>query len=219
MIKAIIFDLDGTLCDTMEDLLTAMNGMLRHFGWRERSREELLRFINRGARNFVSDSMPEGSFETIYDETVDRAIEVYNGCYAECYCEKTAEYEGMTELLSELKKDFRLGVLSNKQEFFVKDIIDRLFPDIFDSVHGQVEEVPTKPDPEALMRNLADMGVCAEECVFVGDSDVDMKTGKNSGMYTVGVSWGYRSPEILLSAGADAICNTASDISDTVRRI
>ena len=93
MIKAIIFDLDGTLCDTMEDLREAMNAMLRSFGWAERSRKELLRFINRGARNFVADSMPDGSYSSIDDESVTRALKKYNDCYAECCGNATRPYD------------------------------------------------------------------------------------------------------------------------------
>ena len=129
--------ISGTLCDTMEDLREAMNAMLRSFGWAERSREELLRFINRGARNFVADSMPDGSYSSIDDESVTRALKKYNDCYAKCCGNATRPYDGIVEALSELKKTYRLGVLSNKQEPFVKKIIGDIFPGVFDSVHGR----------------------------------------------------------------------------------
>ena len=212
MIKAIIFDLDGTLCDTMEDLKEAMNAMLRSFGWAERSREELLRFINRGARNFVADSMPEGSYSSIDDESVTRALRKYNDCYAECCGKATRPYDGMAKALSELKKTYRLGVLSNKQEPFVKKIIADIFPGVFDSVHGQVEGIPTKPDPLSLERAISELGVLPGECAFIGDSDVDMKTGRNALMHPVGVTWGYRSREVLEAAGAEAICSSPAEI-------
>lgn len=211
-IKAVIFDLDGTLCDTMDDLLTAMNGMLRSFGWQERTREELLRFINRGARNFVADSMPDGSWESIDDEIVTRSLKVYNDCYARCCGDKTVPYEGMAEALSLLGERYALGVLSNKQEHFVKAITEDVFPGVFRSIHGNVTGIPTKPDPRSLDRCLAELGVKAEECVFVGDSDVDMKTGANAGMIPLGVTWGYRDRETLERAGAAVLCDTPAEL-------
>lgn len=216
MIKAIIFDLDGTLCDTMEDLREAMNAMLRSFGWAERSREELLRFINRGARNFVADSMPDGSYSSIDDESVTRALKKYNDCYAECCGNATRPYDGIVEALSELKKTYRLGVLSNKQEPFVRKIIGDIFPGVFDSVHGQVEGIPTKPDPLSLERAISELGVTPGECAFVGDSDVDMKTGRNALMHPVGVTWGYRSREILKAAGAEALCTSPEALGGVI---
>ncbi len=212
MVKGIIFDLDGTLADTMPDLLTAMNAMLRHFGWRERTREELLRFINRGVRPFVSCSMPEGSFVTVDDPIVDEAIKVYNDEYAKCYNDKTAPFPGVAELLSELKsRGVRLGVLSNKQDEFVKLIIEKLFPGIFDSVNGHLL-YPEKPSPESSLAAAREMGVEPCDCAFVGDSDVDMKTGVNAGMIPVGVTWGYRSAEVLTAAGARAVADDTESL-------
>lgn len=212
MIKAIIFDLDGTLCDTMDDLLTAMNGMLRSFGWHERTRDELLRFINRGARAFVGDSMPEGSHNGYDDEAVTRALAVYNDCYAECCGDKTVPYEGMADALALLKEKYALGVLSNKQEHFVCSIVEDVFPCTFKSVHGNVPGIPTKPDARSLDRCLSEMGVTAEECVFVGDSDVDIKTAQNAGIIPMGVTWGYRDRETLDSAGAVLLCDSPKDM-------
>lgn len=219
MIKAVIFDLDGTLCDTMEDLLTAMNAMLRSFGWPERTRGELLRFINRGARAFVADSMPEGSHSSPDDEIVSRALKVYNDCYAACYGDKTVPYEGMKEALIGLSKKYALGVLSNKQEPFVRLIIDSVFPGIFTSVHGNADGVPTKPDPRSLDRCLSELGAEPSECVFVGDSDVDMRTGNNAGMISLGVLWGYRDRATLEGAGAAALCEKPADLPAVIGRL
>jgi len=214
MYKAAIFDLDGTLADTLDDLGQAMNGMLRHFGWPERSREELCQFINRGARIFVARSMPEGSWEDINDSSVTEALRVYNAEYDKCFNDLTSPYEGVPELLAELReKGVKLAVLSNKQDKFVKLITERLFPDTFDVVRGH-GEFPEKPSPESALATAAEMGVVPEECIFVGDSDIDMKTAQNAGMLPVGVSWGYRPPEILLDAGATVIAENAVKIGE-----
>lgn len=219
MIKAVIFDLDGTLCDTFADLQTAMNAMLRSFGWAERSREELLRFINRGARNFVADSMPDGSHTSADDPIVTEALKKYNACYAECVGEQTVPYPGMCEAVKELKKHYRLGVLSNKQDAFVKLIINDVFPGDFSSVHGNVDGIPTKPDPRSLDRLTTELDVKPEECVFVGDSDVDMRTGTNGGMIPLGVLWGYRGRDVLEAAGAKAFCETVADLPSVIAEL
>lgn len=212
MIKAVIFDLDGTLADTLADLLTAMNGMLRHFGWPERTLEELRSFINRGARFFVARSMPDGSWEDMHDPIVDEAIEVYNGCYDKCFNDQTCPFEGIPEAVLSLKRaGLGLGVLSNKQDFFVKPMTEKLFPDTFGIIRGQ-GEYPEKPDPTSAIVTARELGAEPHECVFVGDSDVDMKTAVNAGMYPIGVAWGYREPELLLEAGARYIANTPAEL-------
>lgn len=205
MLKAIIFDLDGTLCDTMGDLQISMNDMLRSFGWPERSREELLRFINRGARMFVAQSMPEGSWQSVDDGIVSAALEKYNECYAEHLGEDCREFDGISEALAALRVKYRLGVLSNKQHPFVRQIIEGMFPGVFASIHGDAAGYARKPDPRSLDRLTSELGVAPEECAFVGDSDIDMKTARNAGMLPVGVLWGYRDRATLESAGAKVL--------------
>jgi phosphoglycolate phosphatase len=212
MLKAIIFDLDGTLCDTMGDLQKAMNEMLRSFGWKERSREELLRFINRGARMFVAQSMPEGSWQSVDDAIVSEALEKYNECYAGCCGEDCRPYDGMTEALAALSGRYRLGVLSNKQHPFVGRIIETTFPGVFSSVHGDAPGFARKPDPRSLDRLTSELCVSPEECAFVGDSDIDMLTANNSGMLPVGVLWGYRDRAVLEAAGASVLVAEPRDL-------
>lgn len=213
MIKAIIFDLDGTLADTMYDLKTAMNTMLRGYGYPERTREELISFINKGARYFVWKSLPDGTADSPDCDSVTEALKIYNESYAKCYLDETREYEGVTKALLALKsKGVKTAVLSNKPDRFVKDIADKLFPDIFVCALGQ-GPFPTKPDPAAAFMIAEKLNVSPEECAFVGDSDVDMTTAINAGMLPVGVSWGYRSEECLTAAGAKKIIHTASELA------
>ena len=211
MIKVAIFDLDGTLCDTMDDLMTGMNGMLRELGYPTRTKEELLTFINNGAYRFVQLSLPE---EIREDELImATALETYSRHYAQCYADKTYPYAGMEEALYALKQEgVRLAVLSNKQDAFVKNIVKKLFPaDLFEEVHGQLEH-PAKPDPTAALAIAKSLCVHPEECIFCGDSDVDIKTAKNAGMIPLGVSWGYRSAAILRETGATLIAREPADI-------
>ena len=216
MTKAIIFDLDGTLADTMGDLVLAMNEMLRQLGYPERTREELLRCINRGARHFVFGALPEGAFPSIDDEGVTEALRIYGDAYAAHPVVTTAEFPGMTEALRSLKADgWRLGVLSNKQDELVQTVVGTLVPGIFDAVSGQ-RDLPTKPDPAAALRMAAELGAAPADCVFCGDSDIDMKTAQNAGMYPLGVAWGYRSPELLRASGAAAIVETARGLERAV---
>lgn len=219
VIKAVIFDLDGTLADTILDLGQAMNGMLREFGWKERTREELIERINRGARLFVARSMPDEVYSDIDDDIVTKALAVYSEKYSKCYNDKTAPFDGVPELLASLKADsIRLGVLSNKQDEFVRMIAERLFPGTFDFVLGQ-GKYPEKPCPDAALAVAREF--CCEpcECMFVGDSDIDMKTANNAKMYAMGVSWGYRSPEVLTAAGAAEVAGTPDDIRARISAI
>ena len=173
----VIFDLDGTLADTMDDLHTAISGMLVRLGYPTRTKEELLGFINNGAREFVRRSLPSDVQES--ELIIDTAVGVYDEEYAKCFAEKTHLYEGIYEALSELKEETgcKFAVLSNKQDRFVKEIIKKLFPEkFFAIVQGQVKGVPTKPDPTALLEICRLLRTKTENCTLVGDSDVDIKT-------------------------------------------
>lgn len=218
MIKAIIFDLDGTLADTMGDLGTAMNTMLRSYGYAGRTREELVSFINKGARHFVWKSLPDGVAETPDCQTVTEAMRIYSESYAVCYLEKTCEYEGTTEALKALgERGVAMAVLSNKPDRFVKEIVSELFPQLFECAYGQTG-LPIKPDPAAALMIAKELGVSPSECAFVGDSDVDMTTACNAGMKAVGVSWGYRAEECLAKAGAEVILHSPRELLNVIGR-
>ena len=212
MIKGVIFDLDGTLADTMNDLLTAMNGMLVELGFPERTYGELLTFINRGARYFVGKSLPDGSVPDFNDPLVDRALVIYGRHYAKCCLDQTRPFDGVPEAIDELKRaGIKVGVLSNKQDAFVKETVEKLYPGVFDAIHGQLD-LPEKPNPAPAFAVAEELGVAPGECAFVGDSDIDIKTGVNAGMLPVGVSWGYRSEECLLKAGAKIIAHSPEEL-------
>lgn len=211
--EAFVFDLDGTLCDTLPDLQSAMNEMLRRLSYPERSREELLSFINKGNRHFVYKSLPDGAAFGSDDPVVDRAMAVNAEAYEKCYTEKTREYPGITDMLLKLKaRGMKLAILTNKRDRFAQKLSSELFGGIFDITRGNIEGYPAKPDPTAAFDIADKLGVAPKACVFAGDSDVDMNTAKNAGMFALGVLWGYRDRECLSSSGADAFAEVSSDI-------
>ncbi len=215
MIKGIIFDLDGTLADTMGDLQTAMNSMLSFLGYSERSRTDLVQAINNGAREFVRRSLPKDVQNV--DFILSSAIKQYEKEYSKCYLEKTAPYDGIEAMLMDLKaKGIKLAVLSNKQDKFVKDIVYKLFDKkTFTVVEGH-DKLPTKPNPTSTLAIAKSMGVKPTECLFVGDSDVDIKTAQNAGMRSVGVCWGYRGQEVLENADATFVIKKPGDVCEIV---
>lgn len=195
----------------MDDLRTAMNGMLTRLGYKTRTRSELIKFINNGAREFVRRSLPKEVQKVEF--IVDSALEVYGSEYAKCYCQRTRAYEGIKALLMELKgRGYRLAVLSNKQDEFVKTIINTLFEKgLFNIAMGQGAN-PTKPDPTSALAIAKALGAKQNQCIMIGDSDVDIKTAQNAQMLSVGVSWGYREREVLEGAGADYIVEKPEEI-------
>ena len=218
MIKAVIFDLDGTLADTIPDLQTAMNCMLIRLGYRTRTKAEILGALNNGSREFVRRSLPKDVQGVPF--ILESAIETYAQEYEKCYCEKTIPFEGIEALLKALRaKDIKLAVLSNKQDGFVKNIISELFDDrMFSVVQGQ-SSLPVKPDPTSTVAIIKKLGVKPHQCLFVGDSDVDMKTARNAKIKSVGVSWGYRSAQVLMDADADYIIHNPKSLIDIIEAI
>ena len=213
--NVVVFDLDGTLADTMDDLHTAISGMLTRLGYKTRTKEELLGFINNGAREFVRRSLPEDVQNS--ELIVDTAVSVYDEEYEKCFAEKTHLYDGMYEALTQLKEETncKFAVLSNKQDRFVKHIIAKLFPEkFFAIVQGQIQGVPTKPDPTSLLSICHLLRAKPENCTLVGDSDVDMKTANNAEVKGIGVSWGYRNSKILKEAGASVIAESPEQLYD-----
>ncbi len=211
MIKCIIFDLDGTLCDTIEDIRTAINAMLTKLGYKTRSRADVLKSINNGARELVRRCLPRDVQGVEF--IVDSALEVYESEYAKCYCQKTRPFDKVKAMLMDLKgQGYKLAVLSNKQHQFVEHIIHTLFgKELFNAIMGH-KDLPTKPNPASALAIARSLGVRPDKCVIIGDSDVDVTTAINAQMQIIGVSWGYRDAELLRAAGALNIAGTVSDI-------
>lgn len=210
-IKGFIFDLDGTLAYTIGDLRTAMNDMLAQNGLPQLDEAGILRNINRGALEFVRQSLP-AQYRGDEAFVLSRYAE-YDAAYSRHFEETTCLYDGIAEALSKLRRaGKRLGVLSNKQHSHTAILCEKLLPaGTFDVVMGHLD-LPHKPDPTAALAIAERFGLPAEEIAFVGDSDVDMKTAHNAGMYPVGVSWGYRDRACLADAGAALIVDDPAQI-------
>ena len=209
MIKATVFDLDGTIADTIDDIADALNSMLKDQGFPTLTRAQALANINNGAFRLVRRSLPEKYRND--DDFIRKCLSVYESYYEKCYDNRTYPYDGIIEALSEFSKRVPIAVLSNKQDLFVKNIVKKLFPSgMFSFVLGQ-GEFPPKPDPAAILYVCEKLGVKPEECALVGDSNVDMLTAKNSGVHAVGVTWGYRSREMLIEHGAELLIDEPSE--------
>lgn len=216
MIKAAIFDFDGTLANTLPDLCTSLNLMRAHFGYEPIADKDVLCAVNNATVRFIRLCLPND-----FDEAhMDEAVEAYFAAYAKYYLDKTAPYEGVAELLAKLRTDgIGLAVMSNKDNEHVGEMTEALFPGAFDAIWGTVEGVPVKPDPARAFMIARDFGVKREDVAFIGDSDVDMMTAKNAGMLPIGVSWGYRSAEVLRNAGAAYVAENVEDLYKIIKSL
>ena len=210
MIKAVVFDLDGTLLNTIQDLANASNDALEKMGCPTHSVEEYKHLVGDGRRNLILRMLPEGRRG---DETaVARATELFDAYYQQHMRDCTAPYPGIPALLRGLKgKGLRLGVVSNKPHEFVTQIVEEYFPGMFDSVAGQ-QGTLVKPDPAALNRVIADFGLHPDEVLYVGDSNVDIRTAQNAKTASCGVLWGFRGREELEEAGAQHLAAAEEEI-------
>lgn len=213
MIKALIFDLDGTLADTIYAIGEGLNLMLDELGYPNITYDDVLSFINFGARGYVEGAIPESEAKDA--KKVDRALELYNEKYALTYLHTDHCYDGICEMLEKLSPHFRLGILSNKQDEFVIGLEKQLFrPGLFEISHGTRDGIEPKPSPQAPLEFAEAFGLDPSEIAFIGDSDVDVLTAINSGMLPVDVCWGYRDEETLRRVGAKFVAHTPSELFD-----
>lgn len=213
MIKALIFDLDGTLADTIYAINNGLNLMLDELNFPRIGYNDVLSFINFGARGYVIGAVPK-EFKN-NEKLIDKALDLYNQKYALTYLETKECYDGVIDMLNELSKHFRLGMLSNKQDEFVKGLEKQLFPKgLFEISHGTRENVEPKPHPQAPLEFAEFFGLEPQEIAFIGDSDIDVLTAINSGMLPVDVSWGYRDEETLRQVGAKYVAHTPNELKE-----
>lgn len=216
MKKVVILDLDGTLANTMPDITDAMNFTRETLGLPDAADEKVFSEVNAATDTFVRRCLPE-----ITDaETLDYGVKLYLKKYSECFLDKTYAYEGIADELDRLlSSGMKLAVCSNKTDAHVKLMCKRLYSDRFSEMMGTLEGVKHKPDPQEPLMIASALGVTPDECVFVGDSDVDIKTAINAGMVPVGVLWGYRPVGILKEAGAKYLVDKPASLADIILNI
>lgn len=209
MIKLAVFDMDGTILDTLRDLAVASNYALEHHGYPKQDPEEYRYFVGNGVHVLIRRIMPEGATET-EQATV---LETYRSYYGQHRTDFTKPYPGITEALRRLAEaGIVLAVLSNKPHEPTQMLAEHYFPGVFAAVYGGRPEVPGKPDPAALFALMEELGAKPEETAFIGDSDVDMQVAKNAGARAVGAVWGYRSREELSGHGADLLVEFPAEL-------
>lgn len=217
MIKACIFDLDGTLCNTLDSISYFCNKTLSELGYTNIPTSEYRKLIGNGANQLIH-NMLHIVHPTYTSDDVRTAKQIFMNLYKEDPLKCVKLYDGILPLLQALKsKGILLAILSNKPHMLAKLSIPKLFGEhLFDVWYGQRDEIPRKPAPDGALIIANELSVKPNQCLFIGDSDVDMHTGKNAGMKTAGVLWGYRSKEELLNAGAQMIASTPSDIENFI---
>ena len=209
--QAAIFDMDGTLLDTLEDLADCMNRVLQREGFAVHPVAAYRFFVGDGLENLVRRSLPE---ELRTDEAIDRLKEGMRGEYAGHWADKTRPYDGIPELLRVLQgRGVPMAVLSNKPDAFTREIAAHYFPDgFFARVLGAREGSHRKPDPAAALEIAAEWKLRPERILYLGDTNTDMQTGRRAGMFTVGALWGFRPREELLEHGAQALVEKPAEV-------
>lgn len=202
MIKACIFDLDGTLTDTIESLTYSVGETLKEMGLPVITREQCQSFVGNGARYLMDKALRAAGDEDA--SRIEEAMEVYGRVFDENCTYHVAPYEGIENMLSELrKKGVRLAVLSNKPHKQTVKVTEEIFgKETFDAAQGQQEKIPRKPAPQGIYAIVEKFGILKEECLYIGDSEVDIATGKNAGVKTISVTWGFRTEEQLKESEA-----------------
>ena len=216
MFRNVIFDLDGTLLNTLDDLGDAGNYACRQMGWPEHPIEAYKYFVGNGIEKLVERFTPEACRTP---QQLKAAYDIFMPYYNEHKEDKTLPYEGIPELLTRLKGNgVQIAVLTNKAHHLAGPVMERYFPGVFPFVQGALPGKPTKPDPTLLHELMERMGAGEEDTLFVGDSNVDIRTAKNGGLTGCGVLWGFRGREELLAEGADQLAETADELAELILR-
>lgn len=211
MKKAVIFDLDGTLLNTLDDLADSTNYALSRFGYPTRTIDEVRQFVGNGVAKLIERAIPEGK----NNPNFEKCLAIFKENYAQNMYNKTAPYNGILEMLSNLKsKGIKIAVVSNKFDLAVKELCKKYFEGFIDFAAGENEAqgIKKKPAPDTVISVLNEFNFSSEDAVYVGDSDVDIMTAKNSKMPCISVTWGFRDEKFLLENGATILINAPSEI-------
>ena len=213
MYKLAVFDMDGTILDTLEDLKDSTNFALEKCGYPTRSYDEVRRFVGNGIRKLIERAVPEG----LTTEQIDRVHEVFTEHYKVHCADKTKAYDGIKPLLEKLRTSgVKTAVVSNKADYGVQELCREYFDGLFDYAVGEREGIRRKPAPDAVNEALRVLGMSKSEAVYIGDSDVDFETAKNAELPCISVLWGFRDEEFLREKGATLFVNDPAEIYDIV---
>ncbi len=209
--KAVLFDMDGTVLDTLGDLAAAVNHTLREFSMPERSVAEVAAALGNGAAYLIAHTVPDGTPK----ELTEKVLAAY-APYYDAHCDiLTGPYDGIVPLMQKLRgKNVKLAVISNKQDTAVKPLAEKYFPGLLEIAVGESAEVRRKPNPDAVLAALRHIGVPREEAIYVGDTEVDLQTARNAGMECASVDWGFRTREQLIEVGAEHIFDTVQELEE-----
>lgn len=209
--KAVLFDMDGTVLDTLGDLAAAVNHTLREFSMPERSIAEIAAALSNGAAYLIAHTVPAGTPK----ELTDKVLAAY-APYYDAHCDiLTGPYDGIVPLMEKLRdKGVKLAVISNKQDTAVKPLAEKYFPGLLEIAVGESAEVRRKPNPDAVLAALRHIGVEREDAIYVGDTEVDLQTARNAGMECASVDWGFRTREQLVEIGAEHIFDTVQELEE-----
>ena len=211
MKTAVIFDLDGTLLDTLEDLTDAVNYTLSHFGCPVRTIDEVRSFVGTGALNLIRKALPG----TDTDPDPETVLAVYQKYYSAHSQVKTAPYAGVLQAITQISKKYPVAIVSNKPDGATKALCAQYFPGVY--ARGESTDCPRKPAPDMVLQALKEIG--AEKCIYVGDSETDVETAKNAGAPCLSVLWGFRDKECLLAAGATHFCENPAGLLERIEEI
>lgn len=211
--KAVIFDLDGTLLNTIDTIKYYCDNALTKYGFEPVTIPQYKLMVGNGAKLLIERAM-NNTREDWTQEEFENVFSAYNDAYDADTLYLTEPYPGVVDMLHKLKESgYKIAVLSNKPDFATKDVVKTIFGEgLFDIVRGGIDGVPLKPAPDGVFEIMKELGVSADEAMFVGDTKVDITTGKNANLYSVGVLWGFRDEAELTAAGADVIINDAAKI-------
>ena len=211
MKKTVIFDLDGTLLNTLDDLADSTNYALSRFGYPTRTIEEVRQFVGNGVAKLIERAIPEGK----NNPNFEKCLAIFKENYAQNMYNKTAPYNGIIEMLSNLKsKGIKIAVVSNKFDLAVKELCKKYFEGFIDFAAGEneVQGIKKKPAPDTVISVLNEFNFAPEDAVYVGDSDVDIMTARNVGMPCISVLWGFRDREFLIGHGAQSLIGRPEEI-------
>lgn len=215
-VDTIIFDLDGTILDTLGDLTDSVNYALEKNNLPKRSYKEIRSFVGNGIRNLIDTSVPKGT----NIELTDAVFLDFKARYKTHCNVKTRPYEGINDMLKKLKEDgFKMSIVSNKADLAVKALHREFFYPHIETAYGEMDGIPRKPNPQIISYVLEQIGAKAENTVYIGDSEVDYKTANNAGLKLVMVSWGFRDKEVLNGLNAEYIADNVSELYEIISEL